>query len=167
MSNRKWRGALLYLSILAASTAAVGLRTLPEALHPVAVAAAPAATDTPEPTPLPTSVSPSPGKSGAPPTPRANAAPPTPKRTVQGETIQTRYGPVQVEVVFRGTKITDVNALLTPGGDGRSIGIASRAVPILHDEVIASQSARIDTVSGATYTSDGYAQSVQSAIDRL
>ena len=69
-------------------------------------------------------------------------------------------------MTFKGSRITDVTVLQTPNRDGRSIQIASRAVPTLHDEVLRSQSAQIDTVSGATYTSDGYAQSVQSAIDQ-
>jgi uncharacterized protein with FMN-binding domain len=87
--------------------------------------------------------------------------------TIKGDVVSTQYGPVQVSVTFSNKKITDVKTLQTPSGDGHSRAIADRAVPTLHDEVIESQSAHIDTVSGATYTSDGYAQSVQSAIDQL
>jgi len=87
--------------------------------------------------------------------------------TLVGATSQTDYGPVQVSVTFKGKQITDVKVLQTPTQDGRSQSIAARAVPTLHDEVISSQSANINTVSGATYTSEGYAQSVQSAIDHL
>ncbi|MEZ0447304.1 FMN-binding protein [Cellulomonas sp. ICMP 17802] len=80
--------------------------------------------------------------------------------------MQTRYGPVQVSVTFTAGQITDVQALQTPGGHGESIQINARATPILAQEVIAAQSAQIDTVSGATYTSQAYAESVQSAIDQ-
>jgi uncharacterized protein with FMN-binding domain len=52
-----------------------------------------------------------------------------------------------------------------PDGDGKSVGINDRAVPVLDSEALTAQSARVDTVSGATYTSRGYEQSLQSAID--
>ncbi len=87
-------------------------------------------------------------------------------RSVTGDTIDTRYGPVQVRVVMRGTKITDVVAVQLPSARGRDLEINSFAVPELRQEVLDDQSAQIDTVSGASFTSDGYAQSVQSALDR-
>ncbi|MDR6611569.1 FMN-binding protein [Leifsonia sp. 1010] len=59
-----------------------------------------------------------------------------------------------------------MKTLQSPDRDGRDIEINDRALPILQQEVLASQSANIDTVSGATYTSEGYIQSVQSAIDQ-
>ncbi|WP_456846470.1 FMN-binding protein [Cellulomonas sp. P5_C6] len=86
--------------------------------------------------------------------------------TIVGSTVQTRYGPVQVSVTFASGQITDVQALQTPGGHGESIMINQRATPILAQEVVSAQSAHIDTVSGATYTSEAYAESVQSAIDQ-
>ncbi|GAA1445937.1 hypothetical protein GCM10009617_26260 [Leifsonia poae] len=86
---------------------------------------------------------------------------------IDGATEDTRYGPVQVEVTFAGKKITAVKTLQSPTGDGRSVQINDYALPILAQEALASQSASIDTVSGATYTSDGYTQSLQSAIDQL
>jgi uncharacterized protein with FMN-binding domain len=84
---------------------------------------------------------------------------------VNGAVESTRFGPVQVQLTFVGTKITGVKTLQSPSDDGRSVSINSYATPMLEKEVLASQSAQIDTVSGATYTSDGYVQSVQSAID--
>jgi uncharacterized protein with FMN-binding domain len=72
---------------------------------------------------------------------------------------------VQITVV--GSKITAVQELQAPSDDRRSESINAQAAPILEQEVLASQSANIDTVSGATYTSDGYKQSLQSAIDQL
>lgn len=86
--------------------------------------------------------------------------------TIVGSSVQTRYGPVQVSVTFTGGQITDVQALQVPGGHRESVQINARATPILAQEVIAAQSAQIDTVSGATYTSEAYAESVQAAIDQ-
>ena len=83
-----------------------------------------------------------------------------------GTTVQMKYGPVQVRVVYSNGKITDIVALQTPTADSRSVQIAQRAVPILRSEALSAQSAKINTVSGATYTSDGYKTSLQSAIDK-
>jgi uncharacterized protein with FMN-binding domain len=85
--------------------------------------------------------------------------------TVQGPVISTRYGDVQVQVTISGGAITDVTALQLPSRDGRSQRIASIAEPILRQEALTAQSAQIDLLSGATYTSDGYARSLQSALD--
>jgi len=79
--------------------------------------------------------------------------------------VPTRYGNVQVEVDTSAGRITNIVALQLPSDRRRSAEISSYAEPILHDEVIQAQSARIDTVSGATYTSDAYAQSLQAVLD--
>ena len=84
---------------------------------------------------------------------------------VDGPVVSTRFGPVQVEVVVASGKVADVVALQLPTGR-RSGQISSYAAPILHDEALQAQSASIDTVSGATYTSDAYAQSLQAALDQ-
>jgi uncharacterized protein with FMN-binding domain len=86
-------------------------------------------------------------------------------RTITGQTVQTQYGPVEVQIVETGGKLTDIKALQLPSRDSRSVEIAANAVPILRNEALQANSARIDVVSGATYTSDGYAQSLQSALD--
>ena len=86
-------------------------------------------------------------------------------RTVQGSTVETRWGPVQVEVTLTDGKITKVTALQLPDGNPRDLEINNFAVPQLVEETLSAQSARIDAVSGATYTSDGYIQSLQSALD--
>ena len=85
--------------------------------------------------------------------------------TVTGGVADTPYGPVQVQLTITNGKITDSKALQTPSSASRSVRLAAMATPILRQEVLSAQSARIDTVSGATYTSEGYAQSVQSALD--
>ena len=84
---------------------------------------------------------------------------------VDGDSEMTRYGAVQVEVTISGGKITDVQAIQYPNQDPRDQEINSQAIPQLHDQVIAAQSAQIDGVSGATYTSQGYTASLQSALD--
>ena len=83
-----------------------------------------------------------------------------------GNVFSNRYGDVQVAVVLNGTRIVNVNALQMPHDRSRSADISSQAAPLLHDEVIQAQSAQIDTIGGATYTSESYAQSLQSALDK-
>ncbi|MFI6464948.1 FMN-binding protein [Streptomyces sp. NPDC050538] len=86
-------------------------------------------------------------------------------KTVTGDTVQTRWGPVQVKITVKNGKITDVTAVQSPSDNPRDQEINSYALPQLKSEALAAQSASIDTVSGATYTSDGYRQSLQSALD--
>ena len=86
--------------------------------------------------------------------------------TVTGSVAQTRFGPVQVQVTIAGGKITDVTALQLPFDHPRSAQISQIAEPMLRSEALAAQSAQIDLISGATYTSDAYAQSLQSALDQ-
>ncbi len=86
--------------------------------------------------------------------------------TVTGDAAQTRYGPVQVRITVAGGRITAVDVPEYPDGDGRDQRINAMAVPQLVDETVAAQGAGIDMVSGATYTSDGYVTSLQSALDR-
>jgi uncharacterized protein with FMN-binding domain len=85
--------------------------------------------------------------------------------TFTGEAADTRYGPVQVRITVAGGRITDAQAVEYPRESGRDVRINSAAVPELNQETLQAQSAQIDTVSGATYTSEGYQQSLQSAID--
>lgn len=86
--------------------------------------------------------------------------------TFTGTTAQTRYGPVQVQITVDGGKITEVTALQLTNQDGRSVAISQQAAPVLRQEALQAQSAKIQAVSGATYTSDGYVTSLQSAIDQ-
>jgi uncharacterized protein with FMN-binding domain len=83
-----------------------------------------------------------------------------------GTAIDTRFGPMQVEVVISGGKITDVKVLQATNREGRSVEISNRADPMLRSEVLQAQSANVSTIGGATYTSDGYLQSLQSALDQ-
>jgi uncharacterized protein with FMN-binding domain len=86
--------------------------------------------------------------------------------TVTGSVAQTQWGPVQVKLTITGGKITKVSILQYPNGNGRDIEIANYSLPILIDETLKSQRAHIDIVSGATYTSTGYVESLQSALDQ-
>ncbi|MFF9161339.1 FMN-binding protein [Streptomyces longwoodensis] len=85
--------------------------------------------------------------------------------TVTGDAAQTQYGVVQVRLTVAGGKITKAEAVQAPKG-GRSDSVTADAVPKLNQEAVAAQGADIDAVSGATYTSAGYRQSLQSAIDK-
>ncbi|MCX5372226.1 FMN-binding protein [Streptomyces sp. NBC_00015] len=86
-------------------------------------------------------------------------------RSVTGDSVQTRWGPVQVRVTLKGGRLTDVTAVTYPQENPRDQQINAYAIPQLTREALTAQSADIDTVSGATYTSDGYRQSLQSALD--
>jgi uncharacterized protein with FMN-binding domain len=88
------------------------------------------------------------------------------RRTVDGPAISTQYGDVQVRVVVQNGRLVDVQALTLPSDRERSARISDFAGPELHDEALQAQSANIDVVSGATYTSEGYAESLQAALDR-
>jgi uncharacterized protein with FMN-binding domain len=85
--------------------------------------------------------------------------------TVTGDSTDTRWGPVQVQITVAGGTITDVHVVDYPSGNGRDQQINARALPILVQETLDAQSANIDMVSGATVTSEGYVGSLQSALD--
>ncbi|MFE1924115.1 FMN-binding protein [Streptomyces asoensis] len=85
--------------------------------------------------------------------------------TMTGDAAQTQYGAVQVRITVVANKITKAEAVQAPKG-GTSDQKTALAVPKLNAEVVAKQSANVDTVSGATYTSEGYKKSLQSAIDK-
>lgn len=85
--------------------------------------------------------------------------------TWTGSVVSTPYGNVQVKVVISGGKITDVVALQYPNGH-ESDQINAAAIPTLRSEVLKAQSAKVNTVSGATWTTQGYTQSLQSALDQ-
>ncbi|MCF1646732.1 FMN-binding protein [Streptomyces indiaensis] len=84
---------------------------------------------------------------------------------VTGDAAQTQYGAVQVRLTMNNGKITQAEAVQAPKG-GRSDQITASSVPRLNQAVVAAQSADIDAVSGATYTSAGYKKSLQSALDK-
>lgn len=113
------------------------------------------------------------GTASAPP-PAAVSPQPTPAkgrtaakpRTIVGPAVSTRYGTVQVAATVAGRQLQDVRALVMPSGSGETDSISAQAAPLLRQEALAAGSASIDTLSGASYTSDGYRRSLQAALDR-
>jgi uncharacterized protein with FMN-binding domain len=91
----------------------------------------------------------------------------TSTRTVTGSVASTQYGPMQVALTVAGTRITKVTVLQQTNDGAESSQIDAMAIPQLKSETLTAQSARIDAVSGATYTSSGYKQSLQSALDKV
>jgi uncharacterized protein with FMN-binding domain len=119
-------------------------------------------------TAAPTTVAPAPT---ATPTTRSSSAAPTPttapaQRTFVGDDVPNQYGDVQVQITVRGNLLVDVGPLQMPSSHQRSQEISQQAAPLLRQEALQAQSAQIDLLSGATFTSESYAQSLQSALDR-
>lgn len=135
------------------------------AATPVAVAEAPVS-----PTVSPSPSSSSGSSSGSSPSPSASASAGSGSssggtKTYTGSVAQTRWGPVQVTIKVTDGKIADIGVPTYPNGNGRDAEINAYALPILRQETLAAQSAHINTVSGATVTSDGYLESLQAALD--
>ncbi|HXZ99953.1 MAG TPA: FMN-binding protein [Candidatus Binatia bacterium] len=132
--------------------------------------AAPAAALTP--TTPPSTAAPAATPSGAPPS-GGGSPTPTPQSstglkngTYTGQNAANFYGPVQVQVVISGGRITDVKIVQQPSDNPQSAYIASVAIPYLRQEVLQAQSAQVQIISGATFDSQSYMQSVQSALDQ-
>lgn len=87
-------------------------------------------------------------------------------KTVLGDVADTQYGPVQVRITVSGGKVTAADAVKAPDSDANSRQIAAGAIPKLNQAAVTAQSAQIDAVSGASYTSEGYITSLQSALDK-
>lgn len=114
---------------------------------------------------------PSPGASTASPGAGGSAPSPSPSPTgisgtFTGSDFPNRFGDVQVKVVISNGRITDVQAVQMPSDREQSAYISQVAGPMLRSEVLQAQSAQIDIISGATYTSESYAQSVESALQQ-
>lgn len=162
--------AALVLLLSFKTHSATSLATPPAA---VATAVPSTAAATPSATPS-TAATPSPSATTTTTTPKSTTTTKTtaPKttapttKTVTGDAIDTRYGPVQVQITVTNGKLTAANAVEYPQNERRDQEINSYAVPVLDKEALAAGSAKIDVVSGATYTSDGYANSLQSALDK-
>lgn len=86
--------------------------------------------------------------------------------TVDGPVVDTRFGPVQVEVTITGGRIVEVTTPEYPDEARRSRAINDQALPLLRQQVLDAQSANIDGVGGATYTAEAYVQSLQAALDK-
>jgi uncharacterized protein with FMN-binding domain len=140
----------------------VAALAVPRATTPATTAPPP--TDSTAPDFSPPTTAPSPATTPTPAT--TPPAPATANRTLTGDAVDTRYGIVQVQVTVQGNTITDISALQLPDSHQRSVEISQQAEPLLRQEALQAQSAQIDIISGATFTSEGYAQSLQSALDK-
>jgi uncharacterized protein with FMN-binding domain len=87
-------------------------------------------------------------------------------KTVTGDSVDTRWGPVQVQVTVTNGKVTKANAVVYPMENPRDQQINAYAIPALNQEAVSAGSAKIDMISGATVTSTGYLGSLQSALDK-
>lgn len=128
---------------------------------PATAGTAPASTAT-----VPSSTGTAPGQTGPAPT----TAPPTTTAAVRNATsqdVQYRYGDIQLKVTERGSSITNIKVVQEGATDPRSAQINSQAVPMLQQQAMSAQSANIDGVSGATFTSMAYQEALQSALDQL
>ena len=106
--------------------------------------------------------------SGASPRPGSSSQPPGGTRTAVGPAVNYNYGVLSVTVTVSGARITKVGiASLDDGGNPRSQMIDQQAIPVLEQEALQAQSASIQGVSGASYTSAGFAQSLQAALHQL
>jgi uncharacterized protein with FMN-binding domain len=103
-----------------------------------------------------------PGSSSSPSTDSSTSA----ATTVTGNVSDTRYGPVQVQITVKNGKITNVAAPQYPSSDPRDQQINAYAIPALNQEALQAGNANINMISGATYTSDGYIASLQSALSK-
>ncbi|MGM7776838.1 FMN-binding protein [Arthrobacter sp. KNU-44] len=85
--------------------------------------------------------------------------------TYAGTAVETHFGTVQVQVTIKAGVITDVTALHLTDQEQRSVQISARAAPLLRSEVLSAQSANVQTIGGATFTSEAYLTSLQAALD--
>lgn len=159
------RALPVLLATVAAMALLAGFHTTPARTQPVAATVAlPDSTTTAPPAAPPASGAPPDETTSTAPAETTSTAPA--ERSVDGPTVFSRFGDVQVRVILQGTRIVDVQSLQLPFDRPRSQSISDQAGPWLHDEAIQAQSANIDTIGGATYTSDGYRQSLQAALDQ-
>lgn len=100
------------------------------------------------------------------PSPNGSSSGSSADKIYAGSIAQTRWGPVQVEITVADSKITKVDVVQYPDGNHRDEEINAYAIPTLVQETLSAQSAKIDMISGATVTSDGYVESLQSALDK-
>ena len=150
------RAAIAILGTAAATSLLVGIKAQAGSDTPDPVAQEePAGSGPASPPGSGAAAAPATGKS-SPPAGNAGGAP----KKITGKTVNTPYGAVTVTVTVTGTQITDVTAKLPNTGESQGAG------PKLKEQVLQKQSADIDAVSGATYTSDAYAESLQSALDK-
>jgi len=145
------------------SDTAAGVTPIPTPTTTPAATVAPAV---PVPSPSPSVVPPAVSSTTLPAAKQPAAAATCEGQRLDGPTVNTRWGPVQVEAVVSSSgQICDVDAIQSPNSHRRSVAINNNALPILHKQVMKAQSANINGVSGATVTSTGYVRSLQAILD--
>jgi uncharacterized protein with FMN-binding domain len=169
------RGVVRAMSVVTLVVVGLGLRDGAQSAGTPSSSSAHSSTSTPAWRPRHVDVRPSPTPTVAPrlpagiPSARTSTAPkPGPSAasvSFQGELVDTEYGPVRVRITVQHGRIKRAQAIEHPQGDGTTDQINAYAVPVLDREAVDAQSAHIDAVSGATFTSEGYRQSLQSALD--
>ncbi|XVV08480.1 FMN-binding protein [Actinoplanes sp. CA-131856] len=97
--------------------------------------------------------------------PSAAGTPASGSKEYDGSSVQTQWGPLQVHITVANGKITEITAPTSPADNPADAGVTAGALPQLREQVLAAQSASIDGVSGATFTSEAYKQSLQAALD--
>jgi uncharacterized protein with FMN-binding domain len=140
----------------------LSLKTRGTAELPPAPVIAPATQNAPARSPRPTTSNSRPRTAS----PGGPAKTGTTTATVAGDVTQTIYGPIQVTITVKSGKITAASVPVHPDGTPHDQQLNSYALPQLIQETITADSANISAVSGATYTSQGYISSLQSAIDK-
>lgn len=161
------RGTRVLMSVTSVAVVAVALRT---SVHPQTAAVGAAVVATAPRSAAPRTTAP---RTTTPRVTHHRITPTTPAPTTTapksvtatGGVVDTQYGPVQVGVTVLGNHLTQVRTLQHPSGDGQTNRINSYAIPQLEQEAMKAGNAHLDTVSGATFTSQGYRQSLQSALD--
>ena len=104
------------------------------------------------------------GGSGSPPATVSSGSSGT--KTITGDSVDTRWGPVQVKITVTNGRVTAADAVVYPLNNPLDQQINSYAIPALNQEAVQAGSASIDMISGATYTSQGYIESLQSALNK-
>src|SRR5947209_17780136 len=117
--------------------------------------------------PTPSSVATASGAAAKTTTSTAASATTSAKRSATGQDVSFQYGDLELKVAVSGKRITDISVVQLNVSDPHSSSIDQSAIPQLTREAISAQSAKINAVSGASYTSQAYEQSLQSALDRL
>jgi len=155
------RGLIAAVGTTAGLVALLGYRSSGStAPHRVSLSAGGSSTTTAVPPASPSPAGASPAATGAPTTSGA-------RRTAVGQLVQYFYGDIQVSVTLDNGKITSVTAPQNGAADARSQMINSYAIPILEKEAVAAQGLNFNAVSGATFTSNAFAQSLQSALQKV
>lgn len=160
------RGRLVVIATIAGLAGVLSFHTKPATLSFGPAVGGPAAPGG-SPTSAPTSTTMGPASIGPPATTSPSTSPAA-TRTATGAAINYNYGVLSVAATVSGTKLTNVTiASINDGGNFRSQSIDQQAVPVLEQEALQAQSANIQGVSGASYTSAGFQQSLQSALSQL